>query len=382
MKPLRIAVACFPTLGGSGIVATGVGTELAARGHFVRFFAPEAPARLDLGAPRISFQRVSSQANLAAESDVYPLALATALTEAASEGFDVIHAHYAVPHAMSALLARAMLRRVGQQGPRIVTTLHGTDVTSLGTEPSLRAVIRYVAEASDALSVPSAWLRDQAIQLLGLAQVPIEVIANFVDPAVFHPRPGDLRHLFPKLAWPDDPKQRPRVMIHGSNFRSVKRVGDAVRVLDIVQRSREAALVLIGDGPERSAVEALCARLDLAARVSFLGPLAHFSELLARADLFLLPSATESFGLSALEALASGVPVVASAVGGLPEVVRDRVTGLLVPPAQPEAMAAAVLSLLNDEPMRRAMAEAARADALARFATKPAIDRYEQLLIG
>jgi N-acetyl-alpha-D-glucosaminyl L-malate synthase BshA len=376
----RIAVACFPTLGGSGIVATEVGMRLAARGHELRFFAAEPPARLDLSAPRVSFQRVA-HGTLPFAADLYSVALATALAEAAREGFEVIHAHYALPHAASALLARAMLRQLGARVPRLVTTLHGTDVTAIGADPALQPVVRHVALASDALSVPSAWLRDRARAQLGLDQVAIDVIPNFVDGSVFSPRPGDLRELFPELAGWDDPARRPRVLAHGSSFRSLKRVGDAVRALAQVRASHNALLVLIGDGPERRAVETLVGELGLAAYVRFLGLMPRVSELLARADLFLLPSQTESFGLAALEALASGVPVVASAVGGLPEVVRDGVTGVLVPPAQPGELARAISALLGDEARRSAMARAARTDALERFAPEPAIDRYERLLI-
>jgi N-acetyl-alpha-D-glucosaminyl L-malate synthase BshA len=380
VTPQRIAVACFPTLGGSGIVASEIGARLAARGHQVRFFAAEPPARLDLDAPRVSFQRVGARARPPLDSDVYPLALGAALADAVNEGFDVIHAHYAFPHAAGALLARAMVLRAGAAPPRVVLTLHGTDVTELGADPALSDVVRHIAATSDALSAPSYWLRDRAVEQLGLPADTIHVIPNFVDPVAFQPQSGDLRELFPALSGWDDEQRRPRVLLHGSSFRSWKRVGDAVRALALVRKQREAVLVLLGDGPERGAVQTLIAQLGLDAYVRYLGPLARLSHVLARADLFVLPSASESFGLAALEALASGVPVVASAVGGLPEVVRDGITGLLVPPGQPEAIAAAALSLLNDRTRHRAMSQAARADALARFAPDPAIDRYEHLL--
>jgi N-acetyl-alpha-D-glucosaminyl L-malate synthase BshA len=381
MTPRRIAVACFPSLGGSGIVAAEIGMRLAARGHELRFFAAEPPARLDLSAPRVSFRRVA-YGKLPFETDLYPVALATALAAAARDGFDVIHAHYALPHAASAVLAREMLLQSGARAPRLVLTLHGTDVTALGADEALAAVVRHVALASDALSVPSAWLRDQARARLGIDRAAIEVIPNFVDPSVFLPRQGDLRELFPQLAGWDEPSRRPRVLLHGSSFRSLKRVGDAVRALALARETCNAVLVLIGDGPERREVEALVSQLGLGAHVRFLGLMPRVFELLARAELFLLPSQSESFGLAALEALASGVPVIASAVGGLPEVVRDGVTGVLVPPAQPDALARAVVSLLGDETRRSQMARAARTDACERFAPDPAIDRYEHLLCG
>jgi len=243
-----------------------------------------------------------------------------------------------------------------------------------------RDIVRDAAFSSDRVTVPSLWLREQAVLHLGMVDEAIQVIPNFVDPDVYRPRPGDLRDLFPEIPGWDDPARRPRVLFHGSSFRALKRVDDAVRALAMVQSSREVLLVLVGDGPERPRVEALARELGMERRVRFLGPMPHFDDLLARADLFLLPSETESFGLAALEALASGVPVVASAVGGIREVVKPGATGLLVPPAEPVALADATRSLLEDEPRRLAMARAARADATTRFAPDPAVDRYEAAL--
>ena len=380
MTLLRIGVVCFPTLGGSGIVATEVGERLASRGHHVRFFATDVPPRLDTSAPRVSFEQVASGAAPPAGASAHPFALAAALVHAARDGFDVIHAHYAIPHAASAMVARSIVERQGGRFPRIVTTLHGTDVTRLGVDPVFRDIVRDAAFSSDRVTVPSLWLREQAVLHLGMVDEAIQVIPNFVDPDVYRPRPGDLRDLFPEIPGWDDPARRPRVLFHGSSFRALKRVDDAVRALAMVQSSREVLLVLVGDGPERPRVEALARELGMERRVRFLGPMPHFDDLLARADLFLLPSETESFGLAALEALASGVPVVASAVGGIREVVKPGATGLLVPPADPVALADATRSLLEDEPRRLAMARAARADATTRFAPDPAVDRYEAAL--
>jgi N-acetyl-alpha-D-glucosaminyl L-malate synthase BshA len=354
---------------------------LAARGHTVRFFAAEPPPRLDLRASGISFQRVAARAPPPVESSAQTLALAAALVEGAKDGMDVIHAHYAIPHAASAALALSILERAGAKRPRLVTTLHGTDVTELARDPAFRSVVRYAALESDAITVPSAWLRERVAQNLGIGPGSVDVIPNFVDTAVYAPRAGDLRHLFPHLqGW--DSTRKPRILFHGSNFRPLKRVGDAVRALALLRRDREAGLVLVGDGPERESVKALAAELGQADHVCFLGGIPHFEPLLSSADLFLLPSEIESFGLAALEALSSGVPVVASAVAGIPEVVKDGVTGLLVRPGDPEAIAAAARLLFDDEPRRLAMARAARQDAAARFAPEPAIDRYERLLRG
>jgi N-acetyl-alpha-D-glucosaminyl L-malate synthase BshA len=382
MRPLRIGVVCFSTLGGSGIVATEVGARLAQRGHSVSFFARDVPRRLDLCAPRVSLRRVAAAAPPPGDESAYPFALAAALVDAAREGLDVVHAHYALPNAASAVVARTILRGRGEPVPRLVTTLHGTDVTTLGVDPAWREVVRHTAFESDALTVPSRWLRDQVVQHLGVDPARVAVIPNFVDTEAYLPRPGDLRHLFPDLPGWGATTSRPRILFHGSNFRALKRVGDIVRALSLVVREHNVGLVLVGDGPERPAVQALIDELGLAPRVRLLGPLLHFEDLLARADLFLLPSETESFGLAALEALASGVPVVASAVGGVGEVVDHGETGLLVPPGEPGALATAVESLLGDEPRRLTMCLAARKAALSRFTPDPALDQYERILAG
>jgi N-acetyl-alpha-D-glucosaminyl L-malate synthase BshA len=288
--------------------------------------------------------------------------------------------HYALPHAASALLAKEMLVAMGIRPPRLVTTLHGTDVTAIRGDAALTAVTRHVVLQSDAVTTPSVWLRHAAVANLALPEkTPVEVVPNFVDPEEFHPggeRP-DLRRLFPALPW--DGTSAPAVLLHASNFRAVKRVGDAVLALAQVLRSRSVGLMLVGDGPERSAVEKLAASLGVSRNVAFLGEQLQMGRFLAQADLFVLPSEQESFGLAALEALASGVPVVATNVGGLPEVVRHAETGWLVPVADPPALAAAVLKLLADEPRRAAMGQAARADALARFRPEPVVARVEGL---
>lgn len=380
MTSLRIGVACFSSLGGSSVVASEVGTRLAARGHSVRFFGAAPPPRFDPSAPGVSFCRVDPDAPPPVGRTAFHLALAGALAEAArKDGLDVIHAHYAIPHAASAVLARDMLTADGCRSPRIVTTLHGTDVTRFGVDPAWRAVVRHAVRRSDVVTAPSVWLASAAEDRLGPDLGTIEVVPNFVDPEAFRPRPGDLRELFPHVGgW--GTARRPRVVLHLSNFRAIKRVGDAVRALSRLEKKHDALLVLVGDGPERAATEALAEQLHLSERVRFLHDAEYSSALLGRADLFVLPSEAESFGLAGLEALASGVPVVATAVEGIPEVVRDGETGLLVPPADPGALAAAIATLLVDEPRRSAMAARAREDAVSRFAPGPAVDRYEALL--
>jgi L-malate glycosyltransferase len=381
VTPLRIAVACFSALGGSSIVASELGARLARRGHSVRFFGDAPPPRFDSRISGLSFRRVDDGALQPVEKSAGAFALTAALVEeAASAGLDVVHAHYALPHAVAAVHAKTILERRGNAAPRIVTTLHGTDVTRFATDPQFRSVLRDAVLASDAVTVPSRWLGGVAAARLVLPEERITVIPNFVDGSVYTPRAGNLRALFPDVGGWDGPNP-PRVLLHASTFRAVKRIDDAVRAVSTIT-SPNVLLLLSGEGPERPHIEALVTELGLAGRVRFVGTATRLVELLPLADLFVLPSETESFGLAALEALASGVPVVASAVGGLPEVVRDGETGLLVPPEDPAALARAIESLLTDEPRRVTMARCAREDALARFSPEPAVNRYEALLRG
>lgn len=381
---LRVGIACFPTLGGSGVVASELALQLSARGHRVHVFSSGAPGRLGRAGDGVILHRVDPFSRPPLEHGAYELSLAAAIAGVATrEGLDVLHAHYAVPHASSALLARDILRREGRPAPRVITTLHGTDAGLVGAAPGMVAVTRHAALESDLLTAPSAWLSRAAVQALALpADHPVEVVPNFVDPAQFTPeahRPG-LLPLFPSLR--DDGPDRPRVLVHASNFRALKRVGDVVLAFAEVARALPALLLLVGDGPDLEDVQHLVRALGLEERVSLVGAQARLERLLLAADLFLLPSDTESFGLAALEALSCGVPVIASDVGGLPEVVRRGETGLLVPPRDPHALAEAALSLLADEPRRAAMGRAARADVLARFQPGPVVDRWEALYRG
>lgn len=381
MTSLRVGIACFPTVGGSGVAASQLALKLAHRGHTVHVFSSGVPVRLSTVQSACVLHRVEPVIRPPLENGVYALALAGAMANVASrERLEVLHVHYALPHAASALLAQQMMLARNEKPPRLVTTLHGTDVTGVVGDAALTAVTRHSVLKSDAVTTPSSWLRRAAFENLSLPEgTRIEVVSNFVDTEEFHPgedRP-DLRRLFPTLSW--DGPSRPAVLLHASNFRAVKRVGDAVLALAQVLRSRPAALMLVGDGPERRAVEELAASLGVAGHVAFLGEQLQMARLLAQADLFVLPSEQESFGLAALEALASGVPVVATNVGGLPEVVRHAETGWLVPVRDPTAMAGAVLKLLADEPRRAAMGRAARADALARFRPEPVVGRVEDL---
>ena len=381
MSALGVGIACFPTVGGSGVAASQLAMQLAARGHRVHVVSSAVPVRL-AGRGAWTVHLVESSLRPLPGAVGPPTALARAMAEISTrESLDVLHVHYALPHGPAALLAREQLRARGLRAPALVTTLHGTDVTGVGDDAAARAQVRETVLESDAVLTPSAWLRRRAVETLGLgSSVQLEVLPNFVDPEIFHPLDdggGEVPALFPALDW--TPERRPAVLLHASNFRPVKRVGDAVRALAEVRRVRAAVLVLVGDGPERSGVEALAAALGVRDAVAFAGERRSLGDLFAHADLFLLPSDQESFGLAALESLASGVPVVASDVGGVPEVVTQGETGWLVPARDPTSMARAVLSLLADPVRRRAMGRAARASALARFQPGPLVSRTEAL---
>lgn len=381
MKPLRVGIACFPTVGGSGVAASQLALKLASRGHAVHVFSSGTPVRLSTTRSSCVLHRIEPVIRPPLENGVYALALAGEMANvAARELLDVFHVHYALPHAASALFAQEILVSRGLRPPRLVTTLHGTDVTSLVGDAALTAVTRHAVLRSDAVTTPSLWLRQAAVANLSLPETThVEVVPNFVDPEEFHPggdRP-DLRRLFPTLTW--DGPARPAVLLHASNFRQIKRVGDAVAAFAQVLRTRPAVFMLVGDGPERAVVEKLAVSLGVSGQVAFLGEQLQMGRLFAQADLFVLPSGQESFGLAALEALASGVPVVATDVGGLPEVVRHSETGWLVPAGNPPALAAAILKLLADEPSRAAMGRAARVDALERFRPEPVVARVEAL---
>ncbi len=368
---MKIGITCYPTYGGSGAVATELGIALAAHGHEVHFISYEHPFRLPHFLPRVYFHEVSIGNYPLFEYPPYDLALAVRMHDVAlAHQLDLLHVHYAIPHATSAWIAKEMLREQGRALP-VVTTLHGTDITIVGQDHSYQAITKFSIERSDRITAVSQWLKDETTRAFGCADCPIEVIPNFVDPTVFdRSRYGD--ELRRELGG-----GRP-VLMHISNFRPVKRVVDVIRVFARVRAAQPGVLVMVGDGPDRPAAEEEARRLGVAADVRFLGKIDTVAPLFAAADVYVFPSESESFGLSALEALASGVPVVAARVGGVPEVVRDGVTGALLPLGDVEGMARAVGQFLVPERWREASAAAA-ADARARFATSDVVARYERL---
>ncbi len=299
--PLQIGIVCFSTFGGSGVVAAEVATSLARRGHQIHVFSDDVPGRLDPTRPRVAFHRVAPPAYPQLKHSPYTLALTSKIVEVSRrERLDVVHAHYAIPHAVSAHLAREVLAADAggrAAAPKLVTTLHGTDITLVGSDPSFLPLTRFSIAASDAVTTPSAWLARATHETLGVPNtVDIEVIPNFVDADRFRP------------AVEARPLGGAPVVVHVSNFRPVKRVADVVEVFARLRAARPARLRLVGDGPDRPAIEALVASLGLGADVAFLGERVDLPAVLADADLFLLPSETESFGLAALEAMACGVP--------------------------------------------------------------------------
>jgi N-acetyl-alpha-D-glucosaminyl L-malate synthase BshA len=356
---VKIAVLLHGGAGGSGVVATELGLSFAHRGHDVHFVAGRVPFRLgELDLPNVYYHQVESMTYPLFDAPLTTLAEASKLTEVIEEyDVEVIHAHYAIPHATAAILARDMCRRTPR--PVVVTTLHGTDVTLVGLEPAYLRTTQYAIEHSDVVTAVSQNLARYTRAHMDITR-DIIVIPNAVDHRRF--KPGGSAELRLRYAHPDE-----KLIAHVSNFRPVKRVGDVIKVFAKVSERLGARLLMIGDGPERARAVELAAELGESGRVSFLGSFPRIEALLAVSDLFLLPSSQESFGLAALEAMASGVPVVASRVGGVPEVVADGKTGYLLEAGEIDGMAEAAVRLLRDPDLHRQFARAARRHAVAEF---------------
>ncbi len=367
---MNIGITCYPTYGGSGAMATELGIALAHRGHEIHFITYRQPFRLPAFLPRVFFHEVDVGRYPLFEYPPYDLALAVRMHEVVlAHRLDLLHCHYAIPHATSAWIAREMLAD-SRPDIKVLTTLHGTDITIVGQDPSFHAITRFSIEKSDGLTAVSHFLRDATVSAFGCTGDRIEVIPNFVDPAVY----DRTRYPGSRGAFGDG---RP-VLMHISNFRPVKRVADVIRVLARVNAELPCVLVMVGDGPDRVVAEREASRLGVQDQVMFLGKIESVAPLLASADLYLLPTDRESFGLSALEALATGTPVIGADAGGLPEVVRNGVTGALCAVGDVEAMAAAALAILRDRDRWHAMSRAAAADARERFALDDVVAHYER----
>lgn len=363
---MRIGIVCYPTVGGSGVLATEMALALAQRGHEVHLLSYDRPARLRRGVPGLRFHQVAVSAYPLFRYPPYDLALATRMIEVREEAdIDVFHVHYAIPHAVSAFLARSMC---GDNACMpFVTTLHGTDITVVGSDRAYLRPTRFALEQSNAVTAVSQYLADETHLVFGVRK-DVEVVHNFVDVDRFKPNG--------RKPWTERPDQE-RLLVHASNFRPVKRVADVVRAFAAIARQIPARLCLIGDGPDREHALAVAGDLGVQDRVEHLGMQDQLEALLPNADLFLSASETESFGLSMLEAMSCGVPCVSTQVGGVAEVLGD--TGRLVPFANPDAMAQAALPLLQNADQHAKLSAAARQRAVDHFATERIVAQYERI---
>jgi L-malate glycosyltransferase len=364
---VKIGISCYPVYGGSGVVATELGIELAARGHEVHFITYAQPFRLPYFLERVFYHEVEVPNYPLFEHPPYNLALSVAIQNVVERhDLDLLHAHYAVPHATSAWIAKEML---GRPNFRIVTTLHGTDITLVGQDPSFRSLTQFSIARSDGLTAVSEYLRRETHKHFDIPLDSIRVIPNFVNLDKYR------RDAYPchraKLA-----REGEKILTHISNFRGVKRVEDVVRIFARVAERVPSRLLLIGDGPDRARVQETAQELGVDDRVLFLGKQNSVAELLSCSDLFLLPSESEAFGLVALEAMACGVPVVATRTGGIPEVVDDGETGYLAPVGDVAHMADAAIALLSDQDTWRRFSAAARVSA-ERFSAEQVVTQYE-----
>lgn len=367
---MNIGITCYPTYGGSGVVATELGKELARRGHTVHFISYALPFRLDAFDENIFFHEVELPQYPLFEESLYALSLTSKMVDVVLyNDLDVLHVHYAIPHAISAYNARQILNDQGRD-IKIITTLHGTDITLIGLDPTLLPLVRFSIDKSDGVTAVSRHLKEKTLTNFSLDR-DIAVIPNFVDTTQWHRNGGDrLREQFAPNG--------ESVLIHASNFRPVKRVNDVVRVFAAVREKTPARLVMVGDGPDRAEAERLCRELEICSDVRFLGKQTALQEILSASDLFLMPSQNESFGLSALEAMACGVPVLSTSVGGLPELNVHGQTGYISEIGDVDRMARYGIDLLRDRKRYERFSRAARERAEAQFSADLIVPQYEE----
>ena len=370
-RPLRIGITCYPTYGGSGVVATELGIELAARGHDVHFITSSPPFRLTGREHNIHFHKVEVFHYQLFEHPPYDLALATRMAEVAEfYKLDLLHVHYAIPHSVSAYLAKQMLAARGIHLP-FITTLHGTDITLVGLDRSYLPITRFGIEVSDGVTAISSYLRERTFEAFNITR-DIEVVRNFVNCDFYIRDPEVIALQRPRYAAPEE-----KLLVHLSNFRPVKRVLDVVEIFARIAPHVPSRLLLIGDGPERSAAEFLAMKYNLTERIDFLGKQENVNELLPLADLMLMPSEMESFGLAALEAMACRVPAIATRVGGVPELIEHNLNGLLYNVGDVESMAQGAIELLTNPTRLETMSAAARKTAQDKFCASRIIPMYE-----
>jgi L-malate glycosyltransferase len=370
---MNVGIICYASMGGSGIVAIELGKALADRGHVVHVISADQPFRLGAFHPGLVFHQVNTPSYPLFREPQYVIGLANTIVQVAREqGLDIVHAHYAVPHATAAVLARQVLAAShGGRAPKVVTTLHGTDITVVGADPSYSEIVAFSIDQSAGVTAVSESLRAATFRELSVHR-PIDVIPNFLDCAAYRRSPvPDLRR---RYAGTDGAT---RVVMHVSNFRPVKRIDSVIEVFARIAARVPAVLLLAGDGPEVPTARRVARQLGVTDRVQLLGAQEDVRPLLSTADLFLLPSEQESFGLAALEAMACEVPVVASNAGGLPEVIEHGVTGFLHAVGDVDAMAASGVALLTDRALHGRITHAAAALVRERFCAERIVPMYE-----
>ncbi|MDP8242788.1 MAG: N-acetyl-alpha-D-glucosaminyl L-malate synthase BshA [Candidatus Hinthialibacter antarcticus] len=370
---MRIGIVCYPSIGGSGIVATDLGKSLARMGHEIHFFSYDVPHKLEGATEKFHFHHVDIPFYPLFRFPPYTLALATSIYEAnAVAPLDILHVHYAVPHSTSALLAKQMICSKRNEKLKVITTLHGTDTDLVGQMPQYKPAVEYSLNWSDAVTAVSRYLKDMTERQFEIHK-PIHVIYNPIDSALFSPSPEE-----------DRAQRSEKRIIHISNFRPVKRVIDVIKTFDLISNVIQARLVLVGDGPDRSEAEMLVAQLGLVDKVEFAGPQQDVVESLRNADLLLSTSETESFGLTIAEAMSCEVPVVATSVGGVPEVIKHGVTGFLAPLGDIQCLAESAIEILRCPKRFAAIGKAGRQRILEHFEmekiTKQYVDLYNEVL--
>ena len=365
---MKIGIVCYPTFGGSGVVATELGIALAKKGHKVHFITYSQPTRLDFFNENLFYHEVDVRTYPLFQYPPYELALASTLVNVVQyEDLDLLHVHYAIPHASAAYMAKQILRSQGLDIP-VITTLHGTDITLVGKDASYEPVVTFSINASDGVTAVSEDLKEDTYQHFKVLSE-IEVIPNFIDLNRFQKQKKD--H-FKTAICPEDEK----LIVHTSNFRKVKRVEDVVKIFHNIRKHIKAKLLLVGDGPERNHIEALCRELETCGDVRFLGKLEAVEEVLSVADLFIMPSEKESFGLAALEAMACQVPVISSNTGGIPELMVDGKTGFMSRVGDVDKMSRDALKILDDENLGYFKSEALK--RALDFDIEKILPKYEQ----
>ncbi len=367
---MKIGIVCYPTFGGSGVVATELGLELSKRGHDIHFITYSQPVRLELLSTKVHFHEVNVPEYPLFHYQPYELALSSKLVDMVKlHGIEILHVHYAIPHAYAAYMAKKMLQEEGIYVP-IVTTLHGTDITLVGNHPFYKPAVTFSINKSDAVTSVSESLKEDTLRLFDIKN-DIEVIPNFIDV-------GKYKHTFTDCQRGMMANEDEKIITHISNFRPVKQITDVVKVFYNIQKEIPAKLMMVGEGPERKPAEQLCEQLGISDKVIFFGNSNEVDRILCFSDLFLLPSITESFGLAALEAMVSGVPVISSNTGGIPEVNIEGVTGFLSNVNDVESMSKNAVHILSNEERLATFKQNAREEA-AKFDIHKIVPQYEAI---